>query len=490
MTLSRRELLGRGAVASGAALGLGSLAGCLGREEPKGVRLSGGNYGPLVPDPDDLLDLPRGFRYRVLSEKGSRLRGGGLIPARADGMAAFAGRDGSTVLVRNHELSSAGPQTDSPPVEGRNPFNADAPGGTTALVVGPDRRVLDEYVTSSGTRANCAGGRTPWGTWLTCEENLDDGHGYVFEVMPADPENDLSRQPIREMGLFRHEAAGIDLSTGIVYLTEDNYGPGDLPDAAGDEDDEAGAFLYRYVPNDRRRRPGALQAGGMLEVMALAEDVATRNADLFPERRPLAVVWKPVGSEDPKEDALATDGAARFNRLEGAYFAGGALWFDDTEGGDERRGQIFRYRPRGDTLELFYEGSDDGRVDKPDNITITPWGDLWFVEDGEEDNRVVGVTPQGSLYEFASNRISELAGPTFAPDGRTFFVNMQEAGLTFAVWGPFSRPSARARQAMALAPAPEGMRPRVSGQLAEAALALGMSVWEATAFDRLGVPLG
>ena len=491
MTISRRELLGRGAVAAGAALGLGSLPGCLGGERPTAPpSLSGGAYGPLVPDADDLLDLPRRFRYRVLSEKGARVAGSAGTPARADGMAAFAGRRGSTVLVRNHELSGAFGQTDGPQVEGRNPYSADSPGGTTALVVGPDRRVLEEYVTSSGTRANCAGGRTPWGTWLTCEENLDDGHGFVFEVSPDDPENDLSRQPIRAMGMFRHEAAAIDPSTGIVYLTEDNYGPGELPDEPGDEGDEAGAFLYRYVPTDRRGRPGALQAGGSLEVMAVAEDVPSRNADLFPERRPFAFVWKPVGSEDPKADALVTDGAARFNRLEGACFAAGALWFDDTEGGDERKGQIFRYRPGAGTLELFFEGRDDGRIDKPDNITITPWGDLWLVEDGDGDNRVVGVTPDGSLYEFASNRASELAGPTFSPDGRTFFVNMQAPGLTFAVWGPFARPSARAGHAMSLAAAPEGMRPRISGQLGEAARALDMSPWEAAAFDRLGVRLG
>lgn len=489
MTLSRRELLGRGAVAAGGALGLGSLAGCLGNDAPSAPRLYGGDYGPLVADGDDLLDLPRGFRYRVLSEKGSRLSGGARVPARADGMAAFAGRGGTTVLVRNHELSAEGPQAATPPVEGRNPYMRDAPGGTTAVVVSPDRRVLDEYVSSSGTRANCAGGRTPWGTWLTCEENRDDGHGFVFEVMPGDPENDLSRQPIHAMGRFRHEAAAVDPSTGIVYLTEDDYGMGDVPDAPGDEGERSGSSLFRYIPNDRGKRPGALHAGGTLEVMALAEDVPTRNADLLEERRALAVVWKPVGSEDPKADALATDGAARFNRLEGAYFAGGAFWFDDTEGGEERRGQIFRYLPAPNTLELFYEGRDASQIDKPDNITITPWGDLLFVENGSDDNRIVGVRPEGSLYELASTGVSELAGPTFAPDGRTLFVNVQELGLTVAIWGPFARPSAGAKRAMALAAPPEGLRPRVSGELGEAARSIGMSAWEAAAFDRLGVPL-
>ena len=134
-----------------------------------------------------------------------------------------------------------------------------------------------------------------------------------------------------------------------------------------------------------------------------------------------------------------------FNRLEGSFFSGGAFWFDDTAGGEARLGQIFRYLPRTNRLELFLEGSSPGQMESPDNMTITPWGDLWFVEDGAGSQRVMGVTPDGDTYVFAENRLvgaeegdaTELAGPTFAPDGKTFFVNLYEPGHTLAITGPF-----------------------------------------------------
>ncbi|MDP8960783.1 MAG: DUF839 domain-containing protein, partial [Actinomycetota bacterium] len=197
-----------------------------------------------------------------------------------------------------------------------------------------------------------------------------------------------------------------------------------------------------------------------------------------------------VDPQEPHDDALR-QGCVRFNRLEGCHFAGGAFWFDDTAGGERRLGQIFRYLPATNILELFYEGSDANQMQSPDNIGVTPWGDLWFAEDGEGENRVMGVTPDGQVYKFASNRLndSEFAGPTFAPDGRTFFVNIQEPGLTFAIWGPFARRNAGGSRRMAAAPPPAKMAPRISGELTETAERLGLSPLEAAAYDRLGVPL-
>jgi secreted PhoX family phosphatase len=484
---SRRALLQRGLTSAGALVALGPLAGC-GGEESSRRRPAG--FGPLLKDRHGLLDLPRGFRYRVLSEQGARLADGAPVPGSADGMAAFRAPRGATVLVRNHELGD----DDGPEVAGRNPYDRAARGGTTAIVVDPDRRKLDELVLSSGTRRNCAGGRTPWGTWLTCEEI--SGEGQVFEVTPGDPESRLSRTPIRGMGAFSHEAVGIDPRTGVVYLTEDDFG-GSLPPSPAEEPADSGAFLYRYVPDDRRPRPGALHAGGSLEVLTVSEGVRTPNADLYSPRRRYGVVWKPVGAADPRADAETTEGSVRFNRLEGAYFAGGAFWFADTAGGEERLGQLFRYLPDGLALELFYESGEAGRMNAPDNIVVTPWGDLWVAEDGEDAggeseggvNRVVGVTPRGSVYPFARLPEGELAGPTFSPDGRTFFVNDYGAGRTFAVWGPFRGPSAAGRRTMALASPPPSFLTSPAYALADMGARHGLSPLEAAAYASLGLPL-
>lgn len=211
---TRRTFLRRGAVTAGGALALSPAA----LAKPPGGRAG---YGSLIEDQSGLLDLPRGFRYRVVQNLEDRLSSGAPVPGAFDGMVAFNGPRNSTVLVRNHEIRTS--SAERPPVIGRNPYDAKAEGGTTALVVGRNRELAESYVSSSGTQVNCAGGGTPWGTWLTCEETRTTGHGFVFEVDPRDPENKLSKTPIREMGFFSHEAVDIDPRTGIAYLTEDDF---------------------------------------------------------------------------------------------------------------------------------------------------------------------------------------------------------------------------------------------------------------------------
>jgi secreted PhoX family phosphatase len=471
--VTRRDaLLTGGAAAAALALGRGAAAA---NDE--------GPYGPLVADPGGLLDLPRGFQYRVISTRGEPMSDGRPTPGDPDGMAAFDGPGNTMVLIRNHELGFADAHIQG--VVGTNPYNPAERGGTTALIVSPDRRVVRDYVTSSGTANNCAGGRTPWGTWITCEEDRDPPHGFVFEVMWDEPENSLSKTPITEMGFFSHEALGIDPATGFVYLTEDDFRGGDVVPGS----DSRVSYLYRFRPN-RTGFPGALLQGGTLEALAIESLVtpAQRTADFWTTGQTFGVVWKQVNPADPPASAEA-QGCIRFNRLEGAYFAGGAFWFDDTVGGESRLGQIFRYLPATNTLELFLEGTSATVMEAPDNVVITPWGDLWFAEDGPGFNRVIGLRPDRTTYEFARVVGSEFAGPTFAPNGQTFFVNAQDLGLTFAIWGPFARQNRAGARMMAAAQPPAHYAPRISGELAEAAERYGLTPLEAAAFDRLGVPL-
>ncbi|MBA3331508.1 MAG: DUF839 domain-containing protein [Actinobacteria bacterium] len=474
---SRRAFLGMSGTAA-AALALTP-------RDALGAKRRRGAFGPLLPDPDGLLDLPHGFQYNILSQEGDRLTNGAPVPGDHDGMAAFRGRRNTTVLVRNHELN----RTDRPAVIGRNPYDRSAPGGTTAVVVGPDRTELQSFVTSSGTLNNCAGGATPWGTWITCEEDRTTSHGYCFEVDPRDPQNTLSKTPIRDMGFFSHEAVDVDPRTGIVYLTEDDFRG--VIDRTDPNRDTRSSFLFRYLPTDRRGRPGSLGRGGKLEVMAIEERPLV-DADFFEPGQQFGVVWREVNKEEPHDDALAK-GAVRFNRLEGCHFSGGAFWFDDTAGGESRLGQIFRYLPATNTLELFFEGTDENRMESPDNIIITPWGHLWFAEDGEGENRVLGITPRGETYLFARNALndSEVAGPCFSPDGMTFFLNIQDPGITFAIWGPFQRAFDREGSARLLAHSapPRGLGPKLSGELVEAADRHGLTRLEAAAYQRLGVPV-
>ncbi len=214
MTLSRRQLLGRGAAGLGI-VALGNATALFDPAGAAGVRRNGWNgrgwrgprswedVGPLLDDPAGFLDLPAGFSYRILSRTGDPMPGGGTVPSNHDGTAAFAAGYGGTRLVINHELGTgaAAPAVASAQLT----YDPGAGGGTTTLTLDRRGNRIDEYVSLAGTYSNCAGGLTPWGTWLTCEETearagsaagLTKDHGWVFEVDPNEPRAQPRADPV------------------------------------------------------------------------------------------------------------------------------------------------------------------------------------------------------------------------------------------------------------------------------------------------------
>lgn len=399
-------------------------------------------YGELVPDPAGVLDLPRGFSYRVLSRLGDRMSDGFTVPNAADGMGCFDLGGGKLALVRNHELRA---NRDGGGVTGigfdrRGGAAEPLPGGTTTIVLDARTlRVERQYRSLAGTIRNCAGGITPWGSWLTCEEDvsragtngLSQDHGWVFEVPAAAP-GLVDPVPLKAMGRFNHEAACVDPATGIVYQTEDR------------ED----GLLYRFIPAAR----GQLQRGGRLQALALADGIAdSRNwqgaalttGQAHPAR------WVDIDNVESPEDDLrqqgARKGATLFARGEGIHMGEGELYFCCTNGGAARLGQIFRLRPSRsggmDAMELFFESTSKAQFDYGDNLTIAPNGHLIVCEDQYTEtvaNRLIGLTPAGTPYPLGFLRLqTELAGACFSPDGRWLFVNAFDPAMTLAITGPW-----------------------------------------------------
>jgi secreted PhoX family phosphatase len=455
--ISRRSLLrGAGGIAAAVATGLGSAISAAAGGSPRAVR----GYGPLVRDARGLLDLPQGFGYQIISRVGEPMSDGLRVPGLPDGMHAFSGAAGRVRLLRNHELNPRSSETafvhlpGGPPAEVRQRMYDPAVGrgGVSTVIFDPkSRRVEREFLSLAGTLRNCAGGVTPWGSWISCEEMVirrgDGGaledHGYNFEV-PAAADSLVDAVALTAMGRFNHEAVGIDPATGIVYQTEDR----------------ADGLIYRFLPD----APGKLAAGGRLQGLALADHPAafTGNWQLggrVPVGVQLATAWVDLKDVSAPNDDLRYQGrslgAAAFARGEGVAVESNAdaicVWFICTAGGTNKRGQLWCYRPSRyegtdaeraapGTLELFVEPNDSRLLNRGDNICVAPFGDLVVCEDSKDAQRLVGVTAEGGMYVVAGNARgdSEFAGATFAPHGGTLFVNLQNPGLTFAVTGPWA----------------------------------------------------
>jgi secreted PhoX family phosphatase len=416
-----------------------------------------GAYGPLNParsknTDEALLALPEGFYYTVIGKAGAVMTGGNPTPRGHDGMAAFAGK-GHIRLVRNHEINNL---VGTQPVAFGNKahaYDGKAAGGTTTLLVDPKtREIIKDFVSLSGTLQNCAGGPTPWNSWISCEETVlgktkvtdsqgrsfgafDENHGYCFEV-PALGDTQVKPTPLKQMGRFVHEAIAVDPATGIVYETED----------------QGTAGFYRFIPNKK----GKLAEGGRLQMLAVKNQPKydTRKGQKVGAQLPAS--WVDIDDPDPSEadsTALAVynqgmaKGAATFTRLEGCWYGHNRIFFNSTSGGDMRLGQVWEYLPVDKSsgyLTLLFESPRADVLEMPDNLCVSPRGGLALCEDGKNEQFIRGLTRKGQVFEFARNIVPgyermEFAGATFSPDGETLFVNIQTPGLTFAIWGPWKR---------------------------------------------------
>jgi uncharacterized protein len=308
------------------------------------------------------------------------------------------------------------------------------PGGTTTLILDASTLQLQrEFRSLAGTIRNCAGGITPWGSWLTCEEDLTRAgqrvgkdHGWVFEV-PAAAEGTVDAVPLKAMGRFNHEAAAVDPATGIVYLTEDR-------------DD---GLLYRFMPRTR----GKLADGGRLQALIIdgMESSRNRTTRSFAPGSWKKVRWIDLDQvESPADDLRKRGGALGatvFARGEGIHMGDNELFFCCTSGGAAKLGQVFRLRPAQDQLQLFFESTSTEQFNYGDNLVVAPNGHLVICEDQYTpvvDNHLRGISPAGEPYTLGRLRMqTELAGACFSPDGKVMFLNVFSPTMTLAITGPW-----------------------------------------------------
>jgi secreted PhoX family phosphatase len=478
--LSRRSFIGGGAAATlGIALSgsLGPLARASDGGHGSNNGAAGGfdGYGPLQQDPEGRLALPNGFHYTVVAETGvTLLDSGEPTPNFTDGSASFVrpGGDG-VILITNHEVRNglAAPFIGGVPQPPGMVYDPGAHGGTTSIEVDKHGNRVREYVSLAGTSTNCAGGTTPWSTWLSCEEvfsNAGGGgttkpHGFVFEVDPYDMDANLDPQPIRALGRFAHEAVAIDPDTGHIYETEDDTTPNGL--------------FYRWTPPSSAMPlgKGSLRALGPTEGTLAA--MRARNAagavvlDLSTTTETgttYDVEWVNVPDRDgapllvrrqfnwflvTPRPGLGGD-ITRSRKLEGAWWGDGGAYFVSsfarTNDGSaaQHDGQVWFYDPLAHTIELrlrFAYTPDDqnDEPDGPDNIAVSPYGGVILAEDGEGVQHLVGATEGGHTYFLARNEVgdgsAEMTGPNFSPDKQTLFANLFNPGATYAITGPWKR---------------------------------------------------
>ena len=235
-------------------------------------------------------------------------------------------------------------------------------------------------------------------------------------------------QKLESLGRFNHEAYAYDPSTSLSYLTEDR------------ED----SCFYRFVPDSKHFPFGS----GKLQALAVEGKPGFNTSTDMPRNESLSVIWVNVDNPVPDGDTCRyqaqSKGAALVRRGEGLWYHKGELFFSATDGGRSGNGQIFRLdqlTKEKNQLSLICEAESESGHRFPDNIALSPWGDIVIAEDGSGTDCIRLLTRDGKFTTLARNCLSsgELAGVNFSPSGKTLFANIQREGITFAIRGPFRR---------------------------------------------------
>lgn len=391
--LSRRGFIRLGA-SGGVALGFGLLGGAT--VVPAARAAGVADFGPLGPPDENGLRLPPGFRSRIVAETGKPVGGTDhRWHAAPDGGATFATEDGGWIYVSNSESGGGS-------------------GGAGAIRFAPDGTIRDAYPILSGTSRNCGGGPTPWGTWLSCEEQPA---GRVWECDPTTKGPHGIVRPA--LGAFAHEAVAVDPIERCLYLTED------APDGV----------LYRFTPT---RYPDL--STGLLEAAEILDPGS--DGPIAPGQA-RSLRWHPVA--DPSGAASAT----RHQVPKATHFLGGeGIWYADrrvvfSTKGDNR---IWQIDLTSDRIEILYDlaSTPSGPLSGVDNVFVAPTGDVYVAEDGG-NMEIVAILPSGEarpIIQITGQPGSEVTGPALSPDGaRLYFSSQDNPGITYEVTGPFVAPA-------------------------------------------------